>query len=153
MNNQISPEEAFKAATKASQQNKPDALQFAVMISHGKGETRAPIFAGQNGVTIHPLMEKILANKNIKTIACFHETRHIKSVYILSPLRRIFRVKTGNKECNFIYFFTSDITILRTSTGHHELKTLNPNMIKMNKSREEILEEWKKKEKNEKDIC
>ena len=147
LNNQISPEEAFKAATKASQQNKPDALQFAVMISHGKGETRAPIFAGQNGVTIHPLMEKILANKNIKTIACFHETGHIKSVYILSPLRRIFRVKTGNKECNFIHFFTSDITILRTSTGHHELKTLNPNMIKMNKSREEILEEWKKKEK------
>ena len=147
LNNQISPEEAFKAATKASQQNKPDALQFAVMISHGKGETRAPIFAGQNGVTIHPLMEKILANKNIKTIACFHETGHIKSVYILSPLRRIFRVKTGNKECNFIHFFTSGITILRTSTGHHELKTLNPNMIKMNKSREEILEEWKKKEK------
>ena len=147
LNNQISPEEAFKAATKASQQNKPDALQFAVMISHGKGETRAPIFAGQNGVTIHPLMEKILANKNIKTIACFHETGHIKSVYILSPLRRIFRVKTGNKEFNFIHFFTSGITILRTSTGHHELKTLNPNMIKMNKSREEILEEWKKKEK------
>jgi len=26
-------------------------------------------------------------------------------------------------------------------------------MIKTNKSREEILEEWKKKEKNEKDIC
>ena len=51
------------------------------------------------------------------------------------------------ENCNFIHFFTSDITILRTSTGHHELKTLNPNMIKMNKSREEILEEWKKKEK------
>ena len=71
MNNQISPEEAFKAATKASQQNKPDALQFAVMISHGKGETRAPIFAGQNGVTIHTLMEKILANKNIKRLLVF----------------------------------------------------------------------------------